>query len=126
MANINQQLRALTKKGYTLEVAAKVLNLDLDVAKMAVQSMSGGKTNLQEIVEEFKEEGLEILMEIARNGERDSDRVKAVQLLLSGEGVMPEVNAADISGKMIQFHRLLEQTNQQSQTKVIEAEVVNS
>lgn len=123
MANINQQLRALTKKGYSIEDSAAAMGLDVDVAKMALQSMQGRKTSLQEVVEDFKAEGLEILMEIARNGEKDADRVKAVQLLLSGEGVMPEVNAADISGKMIQFHRLLEQTN--NPQKMIEAEVVN-
>jgi len=127
MAGINKQLRDMVRKGYKLEDAAAACGLDMDVASMALESMGGceRKVTISELIENFKPKAAEILMEIAENGEKDSDRVKACQILLTGEGVMPEVNALDITGKMILFNQALARANGQA-AKVIEAEVVNS
>ena len=99
MSNVNKQLRALMNDGLTLAQACRSLDLDVEAGALALATMAPTQkeTSLGDLVERFKPEAVNILMEIAQNGERDADRVKACQILLEGKGVMPEINAAAVT-----------------------------
>lgn len=126
MGNINNQLKELVRKGYRAEDAALALGIDVDVANLAIQqvTMPGRSVTLHELIENFKPKAAEILMEIAQDPDvKAADRVKACQIMLNGEGQLPEINAFDLGKKMIDFQAAVNRARQMP--KVIEAEAVN-
>jgi hypothetical protein len=129
IGNVNKQLAKLVQEGLTIEQACRALNLDVDAGQMAMMSTGASKNkvvSLGELVESFKPQAVEILMEIAKMGERDADRVKACQILLEGKGIMPEVNAAGASNLIEMFEQMKRATNMPSaKIPIIEAEEVS-
>lgn len=104
-ANTNRLLRQLMEKeGLTLSQACESLELDIEAGNLAM--MTGQKVDITQIIEGFRPEGAEILIDIARNGTRDADRVKACQILLEGRGIMPEVNAAAATALLSKFEQM--------------------
>lgn len=103
MNSNNTQLRDLIRRGFTREEACAALGIDVDAGEMALLSGGGSskeKVNLQELREDFIPRALEILKDIAENGERDSDKIKACQIIIQGEGIMPEIGASDYSERI--------------------------
>lgn len=107
--NTNILLRKLMdSEGLSLSQACESLDLDIEAGKMAL--MEHKKVSVEDIIEQFRPEAIEILIDVARTGTRDMDRVKACQILLEGKGVMPEVNAAAASVLLERFRKLKEAT----------------
>jgi hypothetical protein len=95
----NRQLRAAVDAGFTVEEAAQSLGLDPQAAKLALAS--GSKVeSLHEFVEKLKPEMINVLAEVARYGENENARVRAAQILLTGEGVIPEVSSSALTKRL--------------------------
>lgn len=107
-ANINRQLQALIREGLTTEQACASLGLDVEAGQLALMAPTRGNkpVNISELIDSFRPEAINILIEIARCSERDADRVKACQILLEGKGVMPEVNAAAATKLFQDFEKM--------------------
>src|SRR5687768_16957505 len=108
-ANINKQLHQLLREGLTTQQACECLGLDIDAAQMALMSSGADKNkevSVTELLEKFRPEAINILIDVARTAERDADKVKACQILLEGKGVMPEVNAAAATALLDKFTRM--------------------
>lgn len=93
-ANINKQLKSMVRDGVPIKDAAESLGVSLDAASLAMMGEDKQKVNVTDLIEGFRSEAIEILMDVARHGQKDADRVKACQILVEGKGIMPEVNAA--------------------------------
>lgn len=105
--NINDQLRTLIKKGLTPEQAAGALGLDLDGANLSILSTTEKVITLDELIKEFKPIAARVLMDIALHGENENAKVRAASILLTGEGVLPELNASSLSERFAKMKRAL-------------------
>jgi hypothetical protein len=131
--NINKQLQKLIREGLTMAQACESLGLAIEAGELAMISLGNDRNkevSLGDLVESFKPEAVNILMEIARCSERDSDRVKACQILLEGKGVMPEVNAASATLLMEHFEKMkrvvgVPQATIEEKSSAIDADVIS-
>lgn len=121
--NINKQYHQLIREGLTPQQACECLDLDIDAAQMAMMSQGAEKNKevtVTELLERFKPEAINILIDVARTAERDADKVKACQILLEGKGVMPEVNAAAATVLLDKFAKMKQITGLDSNVRVID------
>lgn len=114
-ANVNRQLFKLVRdEGLTIEQACASMDLDIEAGQMAMMSFGKAKNQevtLTQLVERYRPEAVEVIVEIMRTGERDADRLKAAQILFEGKGLMPEVNAAAASKILNMFAQMEQNLN---------------
>ena len=84
---------------------------------MALKGEARNVITAHKLIEEFRTDAIEILKDIARNSENDHARVRAVDILLNGKGIAPEVNASQLSERLKRMREL--------NSKVINIEVVS-
>lgn len=106
MKTNNAQILKARRDGFSDAEIASMFNLDPDVVKLAVSSELDEKVSLHELRENFLPEAFDILKEIARDGERDADRLKACQIIIQGEGVMPVIEANKWSARLEKLRAL--------------------
>ena len=94
-------------EGLSIEQAADALDINPTVAAFALKGEQQQTVTAQAIIDEFRCEGLNILKAIARSSDNDNAKVKAVKILLEGKGVMPEVNASELSQRFANMKRAL-------------------
>lgn len=88
-----QQIQNLIRNNnFTVEEAAKALGLDVSEAQLIMMKGNSptAKVSLASLREDFLPEAFKILKEVAQFGERDCDKIKACQIIIQGEGVLPE------------------------------------
>jgi hypothetical protein len=106
----NNTIRKLIREGHDIKDVCDMLGMDIDAANFALlqgDNREEKRVNINELCDEFKPRCIEILKEIAENSERDADRIKACQIIIQGEGVMPETNMNDFSDRLIKMRRAM-------------------
>lgn len=94
-------MKLVREHGLSVEDAALALGLDVDTANLAVQADRGEKLNINDMVDSFKPRAIEILQNIAEDPDTEArDKIAACKILLQGEGIMPEINANDLSERI--------------------------
>jgi hypothetical protein len=87
----------LRRKDFNHEEACVALGLDPEVVKFAVE-VSGDKVwSIENARKEMLPLAFDVLKQVLETGERDADRIKAAQIIIQGEGVLPEVNVEEHS-----------------------------
>lgn len=109
----NRQLKILVDQGLTLEEAAESLGMHPDAARLAMASGRKVKS-IAEMIEDFKPEAAKLLMDIARYGENESARVASLKILMTGEGILPDASASELS-KRLENMRKIQQSQEPAQ-----------
>jgi hypothetical protein len=110
----NRQIQQLIEQGFTPEQAAAALGLEPESGPVSVYSGKEVKLSLAQIVEAVKPEMVKVLIDIAKYGENESARVASAKILLTGQGIMPDISASEISRRLANMKRI------QSEVKDVE------
>lgn len=103
MKTNNRQLLDLIRKGFSKEEACAALGLDTEAAEMALMSSTEEKFSVKNVRESLLPLVFDTLKMVIETAERDADKIKACQIILQGEGEMPELNAEDMSDRVRKF-----------------------
>ena len=117
MSELCNQVKKLMEDGLSMAEAAEALNLEPQAVALALKGEARNVITAHKLIEEFRTDAIEILKDIARNSENDHARVRAVDILLNGKGIAPEVNASQLSERLKRMREL--------NSKVINVEVVS-
>ena len=98
MVAANMQLMKLVESGLSVKEAAEALGLEVSSAEMAVQSIKepAREVTLEELITSYKPKAVEVLANVMLHGENESARVKAAQIILEGQGQLPEIHAVKL------------------------------
>jgi len=97
LGNQGLQLRALIRQGLSIIEASQAMGIDEDAARLALDSSSNKSYTVDELIAKHKPRVVEILMQIAELSDNDNARVKACQILLTGQGELPGMNLAKLN-----------------------------
>lgn len=111
MKTNNKQLVDLIRKGFTKEEACAALGIDTEVATLALEATCETVFNVEEARKEMLPLAFDVLKQVLETGERDADRIKAAQIIIQGEGVLPDVNVEEHSERRRKWRRLMEEHN---------------
>lgn len=101
----NRQIQELVNQGLTPEQAAAALGLEPEAGALALAA-SKKVDSLAAIVEAFKPQAVKVLMDIAQFGENEAARVASAKILLTGQGIMPDISASEISRRIANMKRI--------------------
>lgn len=93
---LNQQILAFKDQGYNLDQIAAALDLDTDQVRFVIEQ-SGNEVDLNKLDEDLQIQAKLVLKRILEDrGSEDSDRIAAARIILTGQGKVPDTNAAYI------------------------------
>ena len=102
-----EALKTLLSQGLTLDQAAESLSISFEAASFMLQASTKKSINVDEMLDEFKPTAIRLLMDIAEHGESEAARVKALQILLTGSGKLPEEGSVNIQGRLDRMKQIL-------------------
>lgn len=124
MTTQSLQLQKLIQDGWSLGDAAEALNMDVGSAQMVLASSAKKTLTLSEMINEWKPRGIQILMHIAEDlSAENKDRIAAIKILVTGEGVAPDLKAGGLDERILLMKRAMGVVdNQQPKKPVIDIE----
>lgn len=87
------------------------LGLDPDVAALAAIANSEATFNIENARKEMLPLAFDVLKQVLETGERDADRIKAAQIIIQGEGVLPDVNVEEHTERRRKWAKLMAENN---------------
>jgi predicted HTH domain antitoxin len=93
---INNQLKKLvTQDGVSIEEAAELLGLDVEMCQLALMSMTEREIDCEKLIEENKVACIQALISIGldENIDNVSARVGALKIIVERKGALPEIAA---------------------------------
>lgn len=111
MKTNNRQLVDLIRKGFSKEEACAALGLDTEVATLALESCSDEVWSVEKARADMLPLCFDVLKQVLETGERDADRIKAAQIIIQGEGVLPDINAEEHSERRRKWAKLMGEHN---------------
>lgn len=111
MKTNNRQLVDLIRKGFSKEEACAALGLDTEVATLALEACTETVFKVEDARTELLPLAFDVLKQVLESGERDADRIKAAQIVIQGEGVLPDINVEEHSERRRKWLRLMGEHN---------------
>jgi hypothetical protein len=111
MKTNNQQYHNLRRKGWSHQDACMSLGIDPDVAALAAIAHSEAVFNIENARKEMLPLAFDVLKQVLETGERDADRIKAAQIIIQGEGVLPDVNVEEHSERRRKWAKMMAENN---------------